>query len=151
MLLCPSKNLGHGPSPASDLFGQWEADPDEYAFKVAEATVLARLGALLHDMCHISFGHSIEDDLGILEAHDENKSRYETLWSKFPENIRDIISTELMAAIRPLVLSKEEKENPPEAATRYPFVGDIVGNTICADLLDYLPRDHVRHQNIRDC
>jgi HD superfamily phosphohydrolase len=51
------------------LFGQWEADPDEYAFKVAEATVLARLGALLHDMCHISFGHSIEDDLGILEAH----------------------------------------------------------------------------------
>src|SRR5690606_14624812 len=26
---------------------------------------------------------------------------------------------------------------------RYPFVHDIVGNTICADLIDYLQRDHL--------
>ena len=26
---------------------------------------------------------------------------------------------------------------------RYPFVADLVGNTICADLLDYLVRDHL--------
>jgi HD superfamily phosphohydrolase len=25
----------------------------------------------------------------------------------------------------------------------YPFMSDIVGNTICADLLDYLPRDRM--------
>ena len=25
---------------------------------------------------------------------------------------------------------------------KYPFVADLVTNTICADLLDYLPRDH---------
>ncbi len=30
----------------------------------------------------------------------------------------------------------------PEPDVRYPFVADIVGNTICADLMDYLRRDH---------
>ena len=131
-----------GPSPADDLFGEWEADREDYERKVAEATVLARLGALLHDMCHVPFGHSIEDDLGILEAHDKNLHRFETLWSRFPEDLRDALPTELVDALRPLILSKEDPSNSSEAATRYPFVADIVGNTICADLLDYLPRDH---------
>jgi HD superfamily phosphohydrolase len=42
--------------------------------------------------------------------------------------------------LRLLILSKI----PPRAGTAsaYPFVGDIVGNTICADLIDYLQRDH---------
>ncbi len=39
-------------------------------------------------------------------------------------------------------MSKEDPRGAAEPATRYPFVADIVGNTICADLLDYLPRDH---------
>jgi hypothetical protein len=39
--------------------------------------------------------------------------------------------------LRRLILAK--RDAPP---SRYPFVGDIVGNTICADLLDYLERDH---------
>lgn len=132
----------HGPSPVQDLFGQWEADPEDYERRVAEATVLARLGALLHDLCHVPFSHSIEDDLGILEAHDKNVGRYEALWSKLPETLRDALPKDFVSALRPLILSKEAAPNPPEPATRYPFVADIVGNTICADLLDYLPRDH---------
>src|SRR5579864_7416993 len=28
----------HGPSPAADLFGEWEADPEQYQRRVAEAT-----------------------------------------------------------------------------------------------------------------
>jgi HD superfamily phosphohydrolase len=131
----------HGPSPADDLFGEWEADPEEYELRVAEATVLARMGALLHDLCHVSFGHTIEDDLGILEAHDRNSARFDTLWSRFPEELRDALPADFVAALRPLILSKE-KVTGPVPVSRYPFVADIVGNTICADLLDYLPRDH---------
>jgi HD superfamily phosphohydrolase len=131
----------HGSGPADDLFGQWEADPEEYERQVAEATVLARMGALLHDLCHVPFGHTIEDDLGILEAHDKNVSRFEKLWSRFPDELRDALPPDLVAALRPLILSKE-KTSLSEPAKRYPFVADIVGNTICADLLDYLPRDH---------
>jgi len=136
----------YGPHPVIDLFKEWEASPPEYDKKVAEATVLARLGGLLHDMCHIAFGHTLEDDLQILTPHDSNSWRYEQLWALFPENIQSLPS-ELRWALRHLILSSEKNTSPNaqqvEAINRYPFVYDIVGNTICADLIDYLERDHL--------
>lgn len=131
----------HGPLPARDLFSQWEANPEEYELRVAEATILARLGALLHDLGHVPFGHTIEDDLGLLEAHDKNTGRFEVLWSWLPEKLRNAIPHDLVAALRPMILSKVDVSDD-EPTNRYPFVADIVGNTICADLLDYLRRDH---------
>lgn len=141
----------HGPSPEPDLFAEWQAEKsEEYGKKVAEATVLVRLGGLLHDLCHVPFGHSVEDDLGILESHDRNIPRFERFWKSLlddlPANTRKVFAGELGDALRPLILSKEKHPKGyrmPEPATRYPFAADIVGNTICADLLDYLKRDHV--------
>jgi uncharacterized protein len=59
-----------GPHPHDlDLFAEWRAElaygtnafnPDEYNRRLGEATILARLGALLHDFTHIPFGHSLE-------------------------------------------------------------------------------------------
>ena len=140
---------------------------------LGEATVLARLGALLHDVGHLPYGHSIEDDLKLLTPHDENKSRFLRLWREMLEAIDREVRlqglreewpkatikqrTAALAPLRPggllfddllpLILSKERDEKTRErmdAVDRisYPFVADIVGNTICADLLDYLPRDH---------
>jgi hypothetical protein len=40
--------------------------------------------------------------------------------------------------LRPLILAEEESTRDKYAPPKYPFVGDMVGNTICADLLDYL-------------
>ncbi len=150
-----------GPSPQPDLFGEWEEegarkqDPSLYPFRLAEATVLARLGGLLHDLCHVAFGHTVEDDLGLLTPHDENLERFSELWAGICESDPEVakaLSGDLAAALFPLIMSKRDrvKDNPfvgadgvhAEAADRYPFVGDIVGNTICADLLDYLRRDH---------
>jgi HD superfamily phosphohydrolase len=142
--------------PVPDLFGQWETDcrldaglaegrwdaRAQHAFdrRVAEATVLARLGALLHDLCHVPYGHSIEDDLGILVPHDKNRWRFELLWRRIPQDVRDVVASgELKDELVRLILSKLD-DLPP---SRYPFVEDIVGNTICADLLDYLRRDHL--------
>lgn len=131
------------PYALDDLFGQWLADdPDEYSRRVAEAAILARVGALLHDLGHVPFGHTIEDDLGILCAHDKGSERFERLWRLFSPELTDALGGDLGDALRPLILSKEEVKDRPEAATRYRFVQDIVGNTICADLLDYLARDH---------
>ncbi|MFQ6028764.1 MAG: HD domain-containing protein [Dehalococcoidia bacterium] len=136
----------NGPHPAPDLFQQWEAlGPEMYNLKVAEATVLARLGGLLHDLCHIPFGHSIEDDLGVLAPHDANPKRFEILWSQLSDELQALVNQDLGRALRHLILSKEmvqDGSKEAEAAARYPFVTDIVGNTICADLLDYLERDH---------
>jgi HD superfamily phosphohydrolase len=164
-----------------DLFGEWETeilgvnpdgsptnDPDgakrrQFVRMVAEAIVLARLGALLHDLCHVAFGHSLEDDLSVLVAHDKNAWRFDRLWDEILVSLREQVGDdrfsalsclapggELYEQLRPLVLSKEEFQGPDgqrkrlEAADRikFPFVADMVGNTICADLTDYLQRDH---------
>ena len=143
-----------GVAASHDLFAQWEGDlaatygEDEGAARreldrrIAEVTVLARLGALLHDLSHVPFGHSIEDDLQFLEAHDANLARFRRLWAQIPWKTRKALAEadELMPNLERLILSKYEKHVVP---ARYPFVGDIVGNTICADLLDYLRRDHL--------
>jgi uncharacterized protein len=132
--------------PVDDVFREWE-HAGQLESRVAEATVLARLGALLHDVTHVSFGHSIEDDLGILQSHDENESRFEGLWSQFHPDARMRITEQLKSLLKSIVLSVWQKKHPEASLVRlapqYAFVADIVGNTICADLLDYLSRDHL--------
>jgi HD superfamily phosphohydrolase len=139
-------------APARHLFGQWQREGaarvhgktlsfQAFDYKLAEATVLARLGALLHDLGHVPLGHTIEDDLKVLEPHDSNVPRFEKLWRQLPSDVvTEIGDGELYRELRALILSKEEHRPPFES--KYPFVGDIVGNTICADLIDYIERDH---------
>jgi HD superfamily phosphohydrolase len=46
----------------------------------------------------------------------------------------------LYEELRVLIISKDT--HAESFVSDYPFVGDIVGNTICADLMDYIQRDH---------
>ena len=147
-----------------DLFAEWEnGQGKRNVSQWAKVTVVARLGALLHDLCHVPAGHTVEDDLRILEAHDENDARFEALWkllrADVPERLPelkgienadcDAVCRELLAPtgnlhkqLRPLVISKG-RGVPELKDMTYPFCADLVGNTICADLLDYLDRDHL--------
>ena len=92
-------------------------------------------------MCHVPFGHTIEDDLELLIAHDKNASRFDDFWGQLDPEFREVVSSDLKRELRRLILSKEDIP-AGEPASRYPFVGDLVGNTICADLMDYPVRDH---------
>ena len=195
------------PDFVPDLFDEWERDGDiNYDSEVARATVLARLGALLHDLGHIPFGHTLEDDLCILDPHDQNEERFKHLWSQLKADLllrTDIVpggiklEDQLAEQLKPLIISKPKSRSvaevlsdqemtgqlwktvfgelaargrrdvgdidvpvqlidslqslsiaEPESASSaerqcYPFVTDIIGNTICADLIDYLQRDHL--------
>lgn len=150
------------PRAKRDLFTEWEekernGGPD-FDKRVAEALLLARLGALLHDLCHIPFGHSVEDELQLLAPHDENQARFDALWQLIDGGVREAVAEArsldgqpLLDDLMPIVLSgfhkpdtAEEGEDPGVAGSlSYPFVQDIVGNTISADLMDYLTRDHL--------
>lgn len=130
-----------------------------------------RLGALLHDIGHIAAGHTIEDELGLIPRHDEDKrldllfegtqwvdSQRRTLAQVIDINYAKYIPAELTSKqIKPSVVAKLLIRKIPESAQdkyeseqtilsksdeiRLAICRDIIGNTICADLLDYIFRD----------
>lgn len=191
-----------------------DADPDQW-------TVLRYLvtwAALLHDVGHVPFGHTLEDEFtGIYEKHDAFASpRIAHLWLErapgVPSQIREVFDDQALypqefAKVFPTripgpavidvpaigevdgkrvwqsvlliclykgslksptkfreALEKAEEEfsaakqpsspalrgfvrevrqalDDTEGSTFFPYMADIVGNTICADYLDYLRRD----------
>jgi HD superfamily phosphohydrolase len=155
------------PSPIDDLFSEWGREPieftdetgskyvlSEFDRKLAEVTVLVRIGALLHDFCHVPVGHSVEDDLQIFVPHDVGVRRFKRLWAKLPQDIQEDLgktSGSFRLQLLGLILSKNKTFRPKHVdddksvgqVFDYPFAADIVGNTICADLIDYLERDHL--------
>lgn len=161
-----------GREPDRDLFGQWEEEGsdrrrpgakavrfngvNEFQWRVAETVVLARLGSLLHDVCHVAYGHTIEDDLQLLAPHDENPERFRAFWKELGnggdpgtyQEVQAILgNNQLKRALEIIILAKCDEKHTADERLRnmgkYPFVADLVTNTICADLLDYLPRDHM--------
>lgn len=118
---------------------------DEYA------RLLIRLCALLHDLAHIPYGHALEDEgnltNGIAEWSDKARA---ALWMGKDSDVAKVITPFLVAAgvdevgaqavmddVRRYLL--HEKADVSEL--EYPYIVDIIGNTLCADLLDYLERD----------
>lgn len=110
---------------------------------------LIRLCALLHDLAHMPFGHTLEDEGKLVDdewndiervklfLEDDGKSVITTIKNFLlekgvnPENVDLIIKD-----IRRYILQMKQPMGQD-----YPYICDIVGNTLCADLLDYLERD----------
>ncbi len=156
-------------------------------------TEVVSIAALLHDLGHVPFGHTLEDEFtGIFQRHDRMAGHrlYEMLFNQESELaeifsngkrwLPEIENGDLREIIF-LILNWKEKIVPPESFqdilkghireikergekdgelqrlthldawhkkyTRgdiplfQPYMTDIIGNTICADILDYLPRD----------
>jgi HD superfamily phosphohydrolase len=105
-----------------------------------QAWRLARLAALLHDLPHVPFGHTLEDELRLLTRHDENAARMEALLagSAIGDVLRAALGRDELAELVAVLAAKDDQA---AQALRYPFVVDIVGNTVCADALDYTERD----------
>lgn len=156
-------------------------------------TEVVSAAALIHDISHVPFGHTLEDEFaGLYKRHDRlaGPRLYEMIFNESSDiagvfsdarppwlpNIDNITLRQLIYVILswkehiepplgfPLLLeqsiAKAEKSRPKDAPHHsrlvqlsewhrsfadssmfHPFMSDIIGNTICADLLDYLPRD----------
>ena len=91
-----------------------------------------RMAALLHDVTHIPFGHNIEDQTGLFHRHD-SAYRFERRLSK---------ETELGRVLDSLGL-REDVLNTLLGSTNGvpPYWSQVLSDTICSDILDYLQRD----------
>ncbi|HJT91751.1 MAG TPA: HD domain-containing protein [Mycobacterium sp.] len=100
----------------------------------------ARLGALLHDLTHVPFGHTLEDELQLLRRHDLNQPRIRRLLinSEIGRILKRSMGGDDFLQLCAVLNAKTDSQF---AELEFPFVGDVVGNTVCADLLDYVQRD----------
>src|SRR5437762_1529528 len=89
---------------------------------------LIRVAALLHDITHIPFGHTLEDERRVLPRHDKDEERVDYFLRQ--SNVGKILKRE---GLQEAVISTIRGNDT------YP--SDIVGGAISADLLDYLRRD----------
>ena len=104
---------------------------------VQEAIV--RLYALLHDVTHVPFGHTIEDELSLFERHDQNAGRIQRFLGP-NSDIGQLIQASLGADGYQRFMRVYTWDGQATLGDDA-FIYDIVSNTVCADLLDYLARD----------
>ena len=87
-----------------------------------------RLAALLHDITHIPFGHTLEDERRVLPRHDKDEERVDHFLKQ--STVGRILKREgLQDQIIGIIRGNDT------------VASDIVGGAISADLLDYLRRD----------
>ncbi len=105
-----------------------EAVRRERAVPSDEASLI-RAAALLHDVTHIPFGHTLEDERRVLPRHDEDDARLDYF-------LRD-------SSIGVVLRKNGIQEDIVSILTgKGTLASDIVGGAIGADLLDYLRRDN---------
>jgi hypothetical protein len=90
-----------------------------------------RAASLLHDITHVPFGHTFEDERRLFDRHDEDTTRLDYFLDQ-PDLAR-VLSREGIADDVRSILLKSQSE---------PSLGQqLVVGTIAPDLLDYLRRD----------
>jgi len=105
--------------------------------------VVARMCALLHDIGHIPFGHTLEDEAKIVkDKHDSGARLIRFLGpdSEIGKVLQDELRSRVVEVLEATSKSGEDKREAI-SALESPYIADIVGNTVCADMLDYLRRD----------
>lgn len=104
---------------------------EEFGTKVDSSKRLAvSAAALLHDIGHIPFGHTVEDERRIFSRHD-SPERFELFFNKRTELGKVLHKLAIAESVRAILCGQTEKAWPNE----------LISGMFCADLLDYLARD----------
>jgi HD superfamily phosphohydrolase len=114
-----------------------------------ERMKVLRFAALLHDIGHVPFGHTLEDEMPSIPEHDAPSDRMDALVSEVLADSGNSEYTGLVLQVL-LAISTSKRDRDLYALVEKEKIrpdllvlADIIGNTICADLFDYLKRDHM--------
>lgn len=99
-----------------------------------EERLLVRTYALCHDITHLPFGHTLEDELGFFPRHDRNIARAQRLLGRDDLLCEVLNSTTYGKA----VLAELAASEPTPALS---LARDIVDGHAGADVMDYIDRD----------
>lgn len=96
--------------------------------------------ALLHDVTHVPFGHTLEDERGLFPRHDRGP-RLDWLLSGRAGRV--LASAGLLEPVRWIIRGRrgEGGDGEAEGAVGPSWWRQVVSSTVDADLLDYLRRD----------
>ncbi len=111
-----------------------ELDPAGCIGVPEEEARVIRIAALVHDITHIPFGHSIEDQDGLFGRHDE-PHRFQRMFSEATPVGRVLKELGVANEVLAILGASESARRVP------PYWSQIVGGTIASDILDYLARD----------
>lgn len=114
-----------------------------------------RFSALLHDMGHVPFGHTLEDEMPVITKHDEPSKGSPAKPSRMDAAVAGVLQESgngryvqpVLEVLKAIAQCKEDDRvyalvEKGRLKAEYLVLADIIGNTICADLLDYIKRDH---------
>ncbi len=111
----------------------FELDPRANLGVGEEEARVIRAAALVHDVTHIPYGHNIEDQTGLLPRHD-TAQRYRAMLASDTELGRVLAGLGLADDVLRILV--------PEAASSIPpYWSQVLSDTLCSDLFDYLARD----------
>ncbi len=96
----------------------------------------AAVAALIHDVTHVPFGHTLEDERRLFPRHDRGDRLARLLDGRLGETLR---RAGLFAPVVAILEEKAAEREGPGARPLWPR--QVVSSTIDADLLDYLRRD----------
>ena len=95
-----------------------------------------RMAALLHDIGHIPFSHTLEDENEVLPEHDKS-DRIQRVLFKLQTEVKEQTRI-LIEKAKPILLAISGKDERQQD-----WRSDLVGNTVCADLLAYITTDAI--------
>lgn len=101
-----------------------------------EERLIARTYALVHDVTHVAYGHTFEDELAIFTRHDQNEPRALRMILGDKSALNNILrATEYGRAVLGMFDPRAGLEK------RLEYVRELVESPAGADVLDYVDRD----------
>ena len=101
----------------------------------AESRSVARLYGLVHDVTHIAYGHTLEDELGFYQRHDENVPRIRRLVLHEESRLGQLLQENENGRI------VSSHFDPGATVHNRSEIFELATGMVGADLLDYIDRD----------